>query len=379
MEQKVFIRKTSVFLPNFPINNDDMENYLGLIGNKKSRVKNIVLRQNGIKTRYYALDCAQKPTHTNAELAKNAINGLFDENFTEDNVNLLSCATSNADQFIPSHASMVHGLLKRAPMELFSSSGVCLTVLQALKIAFMAIKSNENTNAICCASELPSIGLLSKNYDSEYEYTTTVGVDPYMAFEKDFLRFMLSDGAGAVLLDNVPNESSLSLQIDWILMDSYANELPTCMFAGAELRSDGELKGWKEFTDDEIKHRAVLTIKQDIRLLKEHIISYWIKHIQHCLKKYEIDANKITFVIPHVSSMFFYGKLNEGLKEAGIPLTDEKWFTNLKSVGNIGSAAILVALDELFHSGKLQKGNTILLLVPESGRFSYGTVHLTVV
>ena len=36
---------------------------------------------------------------------------------------------------------------------------------------------------------------------------------PYFGFDKDFLRFMLSDGAGAVLLGNKPNDQGLSFKI----------------------------------------------------------------------------------------------------------------------------------------------------------------------
>ena len=62
MEQKVFITKVSAFLPNEPVLNEDMESYLGKIGGIPSRVKSIVLRQNGIKKRYYALDAEQNIT-----------------------------------------------------------------------------------------------------------------------------------------------------------------------------------------------------------------------------------------------------------------------------------------------------------------------------
>ena len=75
--------------------------------------------------------------------------------------------------------------------------------------------------------------------------------------------------------------------------------------------------------------------------------------------------------------MFFYEKLNDEIKARGMALTKEKWFTNLTSVGNIGSAAIYVALDELMRTKKLKQGDKILLLVPESGRFSYGMALLT--
>ena len=197
-------------------------------------------------------------------------------------------------------------------------------------------------------------------------------------FAKDIMRFMLSDGAGAVLLDSKPS-GEINLKIEWIEICSYANELPVCMFMASELQPDGRLKNWKEFPPQEREDRAVMVGKQDIRALKKYIIKYWVNHIEECIRKHSFDPLEIDYVIPHVSSMFFYGKLNEELQKRKIDLPENKWFTNLTSVGNIGSASIFVALDELMCSGKLRKGNKILLLVPESGRFSYGTVLLTVV
>jgi 3-oxoacyl-[acyl-carrier-protein] synthase-3 len=188
---------------------------------------------------------------------------------------------------------------------------------------------------------------------------------------------MLSDGASAVLLSDRKSENGLSFKIEWIEMTSYANELPTCMFMGAELREDGELKSWKEFESQELINRSVFTVKQDIRLLKPNIIRYWVDHIEHCLEKHRADPAEINYVIPHVSSMFFYGKLAEEIDARNIDLGTQKWFTNLTEIGNIASASIFAGLDDLCKSGILKANDKILLLVPESGRFSYGTVLLT--
>jgi 3-oxoacyl-[acyl-carrier-protein] synthase-3 len=57
----------------------------------------------------------------------------------------------------------------------------------------------------------------------------------------------------------------------------------------------------------------------------------------------------------------------------------EKWFYNLTRVGNVGSASPYLMLEELFHSGKLKKGDRLLVMVPESARFSYAYLYLTVV
>lgn len=378
MENKVFINRVSSFLPNDPIFNEDMEDYIGYINGKPSRVKNIVLKQNGIKCRYYALNKKQEITHTNAEIAATAIKKLFKREEEIDSVELLACATSIPDQILPSHASMVHGVLKRTPTELFSASGVCLTSLQAFKAGYLSVKTGDKKNAVCCASELVSATLAAKHYDEEFEKCQKLETDPYMAFEKGFLRFMLSDGAGAVYMENMPNPDGLSLEIDWVDMISYANQLPTCMFMGADLREDGELKSWKAFESQEIMDRSVLTVKQDIRLLKPNIIQHWVDHLEDCIAKHHLDCSQVTYIIPHVSSMFFYHKLAEEISARNLDLNTEKWYTNLTQVGNMGSASVFVALDELYHSGKLHSGDKILLLVPESGRFSYGTASLTV-
>ena len=44
--REVYITRVSSFLPNRVVENDNMEQYLGLIGDKPSRTRSIVLRQN---------------------------------------------------------------------------------------------------------------------------------------------------------------------------------------------------------------------------------------------------------------------------------------------------------------------------------------------
>lgn len=379
MKNDVFITGTSCYFPNKPVSNEDMEDFLGLITGKHSRVKPVILKQNGIKQRYYALTKEQKITHTNAEMAVNSILQLLkNSDISNSEIELLSCATSSPDQMLPSHASMVHGLLKNKPLEIFSASGICLSCLQAFKTAFWGVLSGEKRNAICSTSELTSATLLSKNYDIEYEKCADLGVQPYMALEKDFLRFMLSDGASAVLLQDNPGNGK-ALHVEWVEMTSYANELPTCMYMGAERKENGELKSWKSFNNLERTEQSLFVVKQDVKLLGAHAVPYWAKHIKYCLEKHNVAPESISYVLPHVSSMFFYDKIINELKGIGTGIDESKWFTNLSKVGNIASAAIFAILDEFWKTHELKSGEKILLLVPESGRFSYGTVLLSVV
>lgn len=97
------------------------------------------------------------------------------------------------------------------------------------------------------------------------------------------------------------------------------------------------------------------------------------------IKSNNTSDSDIQYVIPHVSSMFFYHKLLEEIEKRNIDLKENKWFTNLTWVGNMGSASIFVALEEFVRTKTLKRGDKILLLVPESGRFSYGTALLSVI
>ena len=69
----------------------------------------------------------------------------------------------------------------------------------------------------------------------------------------------------------------------------------------------------------------------------------------------------------------------QSLIQEGMGIPAEKWFTNLKEVGNVGSASPYLMLEALLESDKLKVGDKLIVSVPESARFSYAIIHLTVV
>lgn len=374
---EVYITKAAKYLPNEAVSNDEMEAYLGLINDTASKARRIILRNNKITSRYYAVDKEGKSTHSNAELTKNAILPLFDENFTPQDVEVLSCGTSTPDIFLPSHAAMVHGLLKNKSVELNSSTGVCCAGMNSLKFGFLSIKSGNSKNAICTGSEKVSTWLNAQKYNHEADNLKNLEEQPIIAFKKDFLRWMLSDGAGAFLLENKPR-GPISLRIEWMEAFSYAYELETCMYAGGDKLENGEIKSWSDYAPEQWLNESVFSIKQDVKLLDEFILSKGAESMNDAMDKNNVKSDDITYFIPHVSSNFFVEGLKKGLNERGIGMSDDKWFMNLSRVGNVGSASIYLALEELMNSGNLKKGDTILLSVPESGRFSFAYAYITV-
>ena len=378
--KEVYINKIEKFLPNDPVSNEEMEERLGLVNGNESINRGLILRSNQIKTRYYALDKNGNTTHTNTQLAAIAVKKLFDDSFSLDDVELLTAGTSSPDAIQPSHALMLHGELGgKKDMEVMSAHGTCNAAMLSLKYAFMSVKSEQTANAVCVGSETFGPWMHARNFEAEIDRRSEIEKNPYIAFEKDFLRWMLSDGASALKLENKPNDKGISLKIDWIEVTSFAHELETCMYAGGEKDKDGNLRGWKEMNERERDELSVFSLKQDARLLQNNIVERGGEFLQRLVKKYGLDISGIDFFLPHLSSMFFKKKIYQALLDMGMEIPYEKWFYNLPKVGNIGAASAFFMIEELFNSGNLKKGQKILVMVPESARFSYTFIHLTVV
>ncbi len=379
MVRKAYITQVSKFLPNNPIQNYDLEEYLGRIKGLRSKAKALILRNNGIQSRYYALDKEGNHTHTNAELTAEAIRRLGNNSFDINDIQLLTCGTASPDLLMPSHASMVHGELGIPSIDVMSSEGSCNSSMWALNYAWMSILTGKYSNAVCAGSELQSTSMLSKNFEEESKHLEALGKNPYIAFEKEFLRWMLSDGASAVLLNEKPNEEGLSLQVDWIEIRSYANEIETCMYYGGLKDDNGRIISWRNLDPREWIEKSVFSLKQDARLLEKQITRLGGLFLKDLMVKYNFDIATINYFLPHMSSEFFRDKIKNSLIEYDIDIPEEKWYTNLHKVGNIGAASGFLMLEELFTSNVIKKGEKLLLMIPESARFSFTFVHMTAV
>jgi 3-oxoacyl-[acyl-carrier-protein] synthase-3 len=292
---EVFITSTGTFLPNKAISNDEIEDYLGRINGKDSRAKARILNQNGIKSRHFALNKEQETTHSNAELAVNAIkNALQKSSLRPTEVELLNTGTTQADLPIPGFASMVHAGLEFKRCEVASFQSVCASGIMALKNGYSQIKSDEKKNAVCVGSELASRLFKASRFEAQ-------GVDS-LPFDAEFLRWMLSDGAGAFVLQNKKNEKGISLKIEWIDLKSHANEFPVCMFTGKnDNKNENELT-WLDYPSyEEASKAGAINLKQDTRLL-DKVIQTGVAHYFELIDQGKINRDAVDWLCCHYSS-----------------------------------------------------------------------------
>lgn len=373
--QSAYINSIGKFLPGKSISNNEIETYLGRVKQKPSKVKNRILKSNGIQQRYYALDSLQRTTYRNSELAANAVNdALSNSNIEKTELDLLACATTWTDLLVPGFGNLVlKELPEFPPLETTSHQGVCCAGIAALNYAVSQIQLGNKSNAIAVSSELAS--RLFTN--TKFEAQTKIKQGQKLNFDTEFLRWMLSDGAGAFAIQNQPNSQGISLRVDWIESVSYSNAYPLCMYAGS--KDDSGKPSWMDYPDysDAIADGAI-NLRQNIRLLSEVIklgVRGWLKLIETG----KINPEEVDWFLCHYSSHFFRHQIIDLLEMAGAMIPEEKWFTNLYTKGNTGCASIYLMLEELFNSGKLQSGEKICCFVPESGGFTTAYIMLTVV
>ncbi len=371
-----YITGFGAFLPGDPVGNDAIEDVLGRIGGKPSRHRRRVLERNGIRTRHYALDRDGKRTHTNYEMAALAVRAaLVEAGLDPGRVDHLACATTLSDVLVPGFASLVQGEARIPPCDIASLHGVCASGVAALKSAFAQVSAGLADTAVACASEFASRHLRA----SVLEASGLANARGDLPFDAEFLRFMLSDGAGAAVVRDRPAARGLSLRIEWIDVRSHADTRETCMYAGAT-KPDGQ--GFSRLWADEASYdrsadAGMFVLRQDMSLLPA-IVPLGIAHYLRLIERGQVVDAPDWFVC-HYSATHFRAEVLTRLAELGVSLPEERWFSNLESRGNTGSASLFLLLGDLVASGRLAVGQRVLAMIPESGRFITCYLAFTVV
>lgn len=380
----VHVTGSGAFLPGDPVANDEVEAVLGQIGPRPSRYRRTVQSLNGIRSRHYALRDGEA-THLNEELAANAVTAALDRRgLPLDEIGMLAVGTTLADLLMPGFGSMVHGRLGAPPLEVLSAAGICASGAAALQHAWTAVMAGRHEVAVAAGSELSSAMMKASRFalESQLAPGRDEPATAYRWFNAEFLRWMLSDGAGALVLERRPHPSERSLRIDWIELTSYAGSLPTCMFLGSSDPRDVVAgKTWlTRDTPTDADRDGMLVVRQDTDLLGEQIVTTAGEELRRLTKTGRIDPDlAYDWFLPHISSYVFKDQLSATLREVGLDLPTDRWFTNLATKGNTGAASIYIMLDEALTTGMFRPGDRILAMVPESGRFTMSFMQFTCV
>lgn len=369
--QRVYVESAGFFMPGEPVPNERLDAFIAPVNRFSERIKRRILAENGIRQRHYAIDERGGTLYSNAQLAAGAIRDCMQRcNARLADASLLVSGSSGGDVVMPGFANMVQGELAAPPMETTSVHGICAAGVSAVQVAAQGVELGAHHRALAVASELPSRLFKRSRYAVE-------GYD--CDFDSHFLRWMLSDGAGAVLLsDGAPSlggSSGLRLRLQWTHHRAFSGDYPVCMQLG--LTQDGQ-RGHFEFGSwAEAEKGGALSLRQNLRLLP-HLFDIGIHEYAELVRDGWVEPERVDHFLCHYSSAKFIPVVEELMRKAGLAIPRERWYSNLAWRGNTGAASILVMLAEFLRTQQPQPGARIFCYVPESGRFTAAYMMLTV-
>lgn len=363
---RVYIETAAYHLPGDPIDNEKMDAYIAPINRISGRIKQKILAENGIKTRHYAIDAEGNTHTTHTQLAAMAIrNCLAKTQQSLGDISLLAMGSTGSDALIPGFANMVQGELGAPPMETLSSLGVCAAGVTAINYAAQAIELGSHEQAMVATAEMPS-RIFKRSRFEPRGYTSD--------FDAHFLRWMLSDGAGAVLLTSKPSQS-LRLKLKWVHHKSFAGDYPVCMQLGL---TEDRKKSFLDYpSSSAAEAEGALALRQDIRLLP-HLFDVSIHEYVRLVEAGWVHSSEVDHFLCHYSSERFIPVVEELLAKADLTIPRERWYSNLTTRGNTGSASIFIMLAEFLETRELKAGEKILCFIPESGRMTAAYMLLEV-
>ena len=354
-----FIVGTSSFLPGPALGNEEIQRYLGVIDGEDD-VRARVLRMNGIERRHYAQTENQEPTFDVYGLAASAATRCLQDE--SERVTFLSAGTTYAPMSGPGIASILHARLQAEglvnhPVEISSHGGICSSATAAMVAGIRAVQAGQHMSALCVGAEHASEVLKSNVIRPVDDRSQHENVRSSQWFMSVFLRFMLSDGSGAVLLRNEPSPNGVSLKVNWTQSASFAHAAPLCM---------------------KLESRTSL-LSQDLSVLSRHLFPCAKEFVAQAMGAEGDSVDSHDVILPHMSSFFFRRQMEKVIaSNCRDPESPTPYWTNLATVGNTGSASIFLMLDHYLREHDVRDGQKLLLFVPESGQFNFVLVSLTV-
>ena len=193
---------------------------------------------------------------------------------------------------------------------------------------------------------------------------TTADIPSYVIHSKDtYLRMLFGDAATATVLT-----SSFLESIGEFVYGTFSKnyEALKVIHSGSK---EPITKDWLNLYKDEPNQMQHGRMLMDGAEIVRFSIQYVPKLLDDVLAKNQLTLEEIDLFIFHQASGFILDVLRRKCK-----IPEEKFFTNISSVGNTVSNSIPIAITDAIKSGKLKKGMKVALISFGIGFSWAGTV-----
>ena len=315
--QTCAVRSVGSYVPKRVMTNDDLTKLV-------ETSDEWITSRTGIKERRIAAD----DEFTSHLAANAALDALKKGNVSAKDVDLIIVATITPDMPFPSTACLVQQMIGADKAAAFDLEAACSGFVYALEVGQQFIMSKTYQTVLVIGAEK-----LSTIIDWEDRNTCV----------------LFGDGAGAAVLQNIPDSHGL-LTATMGADGSKGNLL--CMPGGGSQIPASE---------ESLKNRLHF-LRMDGRETFKNAVTAMCSAAKEVLSQCNLDIGQIDHIIPHQANHRIISAVGErlGVKE-------DQLFVNLQKYGNTSAASVAIALDEAATSGRLKRGDLILIIVFGAG------------
>src|SRR5437867_1107901 len=283
-----------------------------------------ITTRTGIKERRICAD-----GEFTSDLAANAARRAMEKaNVTANQIDLIIVATITPDMLFPSTACLVQQKIGAKRAAAFDLEAACSGFIYALEIAQQFIMSRTYDTVLVIGAEK-----LSSIVDWEDRNTCV----------------LFGDGAGAAVLQNRPNAHGLLTAV--MGADGEKADLLFMPGGGSRCPASAESVSSRQHY---LRMEGKETFKNAVQAMQTAA--------EEALRRCEIDISSIKCIIPHQANRRIIDAVGERLGAK-----PEQLFINLHKYGNTSAASVAIALDEAVSSGRVHRGDLILLVVFGAG------------
>lgn len=283
-----------------------------------------ITSRTGIKERRVAA----KDECTSDLAAKAAQRAMKMAGVTGEQIDLIIVATITPDMPFPSTACLVQQKIGAKRAAAFDLEAACSGFIYGIEIAQQFIMSRTYDTVLVIGAEK-----LSTIVDWTDRNTCV----------------LFGDGAGAVVLKNRPHSHGLLTAV--MGADGSKAELLSMPGGGSRCPATAES------VDARLHY-----LRMDGKETFKNAVQAMLTAAQEALRRCEVTIEQIKCVIPHQANRRIIDAVGERLGA-----TADQLFVNLDRYGNTSAASVAIALDEAVSSGKIARGDLILLVVFGAG------------
>jgi 3-oxoacyl-[acyl-carrier-protein] synthase-3 len=283
-----------------------------------------IITRTGIKSRRLAA----RDEFTSDMAAHAAQRAMKKAAVTADQIDLIIVATITPDMPFPATACIVQQKIGARRAAAFDLEAACSGFIYGLEIGQQFIMSRTYDTVLVIGAEK-----LSSIVDWTDRNTCV----------------LFGDGAGAAVLQSRPNSHGLLTAV----MGADGSKGNLLHMPGGGSRCPASV--------DSVAAKLHY-LRMDGRETFKSAVQAMYHAAQEALRRCELDISKIKCVIPHQANRRIIDAVGKRLGA-----TPEQLFVNLDRYGNTSAASVAIALDEAVSSGKIQRGDLILMMVFGAG------------